>query len=76
MNQNKYKVKFTQVTKDQGGQSQSVEQCMRILQVEDGKYAVEFQRISGDQIRFHEHYNEFKNQVLNFANDTNLQAAV
>jgi len=62
VSKNKYKVKFTLTTKDQGGQVQNIEICMRILLVTDDKYCVEFQRLSGDVIRFHEHFNEFINK--------------
>jgi len=74
VNKNKYKVKFTLQTKDQGGQLQIIQMCMRILLVEDEKYCVEFQRISGDQIRFHEHFNNFKKESLKSFDDAIIAA--
>lgn len=75
-NEKKYKTKFTIKTTDQGGQQQEIQICMRILGVGEDEYCVEFQKLSGDQIRFHDHFNEFKNTVLEFANDTNMGAEV
>ena len=69
---NKYKVKFQLSTTDQGGQVQVVDLVMRILKVNDSKVCVEFQRQDGDMIRFHEHFNEIKDILLDFANDTIL----
>jgi hypothetical protein len=59
-------------TTDQGAQTQVVDIVMRILKVNDAKVCVEFQKQDGDNIRFLEHFNEIKDIVLAFANDTNL----
>jgi len=70
--QNKYKVKFTMITKDQSGVANEVEMCVRILRVDDKKVCVEFMKLNGDQIRFHEHFAEFRDQVLKDMNDAIL----
>lgn len=74
INQNKYKVKFTQEGKDQNGQEYQIQICVRILQVQDKQYCVEFQRISGDQFRYHEYFNEFKDEYLKPFNDAQMAA--
>lgn len=48
--------------------------CVRILQANDNQVCVEFVKQSGDQFRFHEHFNEFKNSVLQSMNDTLISA--
>lgn len=70
MNKDKYKMKFTLTTKDQGGQIQNVAIVVRILNVDDKTVCVEFSRKEGDMIRFHEHFLDFKNSVLNCMNDS------
>lgn len=65
----KYKMKFELQTKDQGGQLQQCKMCVRILKVDEQTVCVEFTKLGGDQIRFHEHFNDFKNQVLTAMND-------
>jgi len=70
LNKDKYKMKFTLTTKDQGGQVQNVEIVVRILNVDDKTVCVEFTRKDGDMIRFHEHFNDFKNSVLACMNDS------
>eukprot|EP00356_Strombidium_inclinatum_P007966 CAMPEP_0170481584 /NCGR_PEP_ID=MMETSP0208-20121228/1965_1 /TAXON_ID=197538 /ORGANISM="Strombidium inclinatum, Strain S3" /LENGTH=472 /DNA_ID=CAMNT_0010754319 /DNA_START=29 /DNA_END=1447 /DNA_ORIENTATION=- len=70
----KYKVKFTLQSKDQGDQAHETEICMRIMKAEGDKVCVEFSKLSGNQIRFHDHFKEIKDKVLNFANDANLEA--
>ena len=69
VNEKKYKTKFTLKTQDQGDQEQETEICIRILQVDDQRVCVEFNKVRGNQTRFHEHFNEFKKNVLNFSND-------
>jgi len=64
-----YKVRFTMNTKNENGDPQDVEMCVRILQVKDNLYCVEFSRRDGDMIRYHEHFNNFKNNVLKNIND-------
>ena len=56
-----------------GDQTHETEICMRILKVNDGQVCVEFSKQSGNQIRFHDHFRELKDKVLNFANDTNAE---
>lgn len=70
INEKKYKLKFDLQTKDQGGQVQLIKMCVRILKVDDATVCVEFTKLGGDQIRYHEHFNDFKNQVLTAMNDT------
>lgn len=69
VNAKKYKTKFTLKTQDQGDQEQETEICIRILQVDEQNVCVEFTKLKGNQTRFHEHFNEFKKNVLNFSND-------
>lgn len=69
INEKKYKMKFELQTKDQGGQIQQIKMCVRILKVDDQNVCVEFTKLGGDQIRYHEHFNDFKNQVLQAMND-------
>ena len=73
VNGNKYKTKFTIASKDMGGQDHETEICMRILKVDEGSVCVEFSKLSGNQIRFHDHFKDLKDKVLGFANDTNIQ---
>lgn len=70
VSKDQYKIKFTMVTKDQGGQTLDTQICVRILQVDDNTVCVEFMKIGGDKIRFNEHFQDFKNHVLNCMNDT------
>lgn len=66
----KYKIKFLMSTKDQGsGEVQNVNICVRLLKVDDKTVCVEFQKLSGDQIRFQEHFLDFKGGVLKDFND-------
>ena len=69
VSKNKYKVKFTIVTKDQGDQTLETEICVRILEVDKSLYCVEFSKLSGNQVRYLDHYKEIKNGVLSFCND-------
>ena len=64
-----YKIRFTMSTKNENGDPQEVEMCVRILKVQDNLYCVEFSRRNGDMIRYHEHFNDFKNKVLKHMND-------
>jgi len=49
--------------------TQKTEICVRILKVEEGKYAVEFSKVSGNNVLFHEHFNDITKNVLDFSND-------
>ena len=71
INEKKYKIKFQLVSKDQGDQEQVTEICIRILKVDEETICVEFQKLSGNQTRFHDHFSEFNTNILGFANDTN-----
>lgn len=44
----KYKIKFTMMTKDQSGLEIEVEMCVRVLRVDDKKVCVEFMKLNGD----------------------------
>ena len=66
----KYKIKFTITTKDQGGQEHNTQISVRILGVSEKINCVEFMKVSGDKTRFVEHYKEFKNKILDFMNDS------
>ena len=67
----KYKIKFTISTKDQGGQVHNTKICVRILSVTETEkvVCVEFLKLEGDKTRYVEHYQEFKNKVLDYMND-------
>lgn len=69
VNAEKYKIKFTIITKDQGNQTLETEICVKILEVDKSLYCVEFSRISGDQVRYLNHYEEIKTEALAFCND-------
>lgn len=70
-NEKKYKTKFVLKSQDQGDQQQETEMCVRILKADDQTVCVEFTKVRGNQVRFTEHFNEFK-KVLNFCNDAIL----
>jgi len=63
----KYKTKFTIACSDH-----QIEICVRILKVDDNRVCVEFSKLGGNQIRFLDHFKEFKDKALSFANDINL----
>lgn len=70
VNKDHYKIKFKLITKGQDAQEQETEICVRILKV-DGTYnCVEFTKLKGNQVNFHEHFNEITRTALNFSNDT------
>jgi hypothetical protein len=68
-NATKYKIKFTISTKDQGGQVHNTKICVRIMSVNEKVVCVEFLKLKGDKTRFVEHYQEFKDKVLDYMND-------
>ena len=43
--------------------------CVKILRVNDEKVCVEFSKLDGNNIDYHEHVNEIKSKVLGFADD-------
>lgn len=65
-----YKIKFKLVTKGQDANEEETEICVRILKVEEGKNCVEFTKLKGNQVNFHEHFNQLMKGALNFSNDT------
>jgi hypothetical protein len=42
---------------------------VRILKVEDDKVCVEFSKVSGPNVLFHENFADIKQNALNFSND-------
>jgi hypothetical protein len=42
---------------------------MRILKVNDEKFCVEFTKLEGNKTYFLNHYNNYVNGILKFAND-------
>lgn len=72
VNKEKYKVKFTITTKGVDGKDQKTEMCMRIMKVDDQKNCVEFVKLNGNNVNFHEHFNTIKKE-LDFANDAIMQ---
>jgi len=70
VNANHYKIKFKLVTKGQDANEEETEICVRVLKVSDDKNCVEFTKIKGNQVNFHEHFNQLMKGVLNFSNDT------
>ena len=66
----KYKLKFDIFSKDNSGNNQEVKMTIRILRVDEQKYCVEFTKLAGDQIRFTEHFNQFRTKVLSSLNDS------
>lgn len=70
VNESKYKVKFTYETTGQDETQQKIDVCVRILKVDDEKVCVEFTKLSGNNVLFHENFSEITQKVLNFSNDT------
>lgn len=81
VNKDKYKIKFTLTTKQQA-QETDTDFCVRILKVakeaenEEQKYAIEFQKLKGDQHSFHTHYTDIVNNVLASYNDITMDTPV
>lgn len=70
INATKYKIKFTLNQKGQDQEEYNTEMCARILKVDEGKVCVEFTKVSGNNVHFHEYYNEITNKSLAFTNDS------
>jgi len=70
VNKDKYKIKFVLETTGQDNLTQKTDICVRILKVDDEKVCVEFTKTSGNNVLFHEHFNEITKNVLDFSNDT------
>ena len=56
VNKDKYKVKFTITSKGVDGKDQKTEMCMRIMKINDKKKCVEFVKLNGNNVNFHEHF--------------------
>jgi len=48
----------------------AVQLTVKILEVEDGKWCVEFNRTAGDQLCFFEAYNRLRDDLSDLANAT------
>lgn len=70
VNKDKYKIKFVLETTGQDNLTQKTDICVRILKVDEEKVCVEFIKTSGNNVLFHEHFNEITKNVLDFSNDT------
>jgi len=69
LNDQKYKIKYSLEQTGQDETIQKIDVCVRILKVDDQKVCVEFSKLSGPNVFFHENFNEFTNKVLNMMND-------
>lgn len=69
VNADHYKIKFKLVTKGQDALEQETDMCVRILKVDANTSCVEFTKLKGNQVNFHEHYNDLMKNTLNFSND-------
>lgn len=72
VNGTKYKMKFTIETTGQDNLVSKTDMCVRMLKVDDEKTAIEFTKLNGNNVLFHEHFNEITKNVLNFSNDSLL----
>merc|ERR1719263_1123881 len=70
VNKTKYKVKFSYESVGQDETKQNIEVCVRILKVDDEKVCVEFTKVSGNNVLFHENFTELTKKVLDFSNDS------
>jgi len=57
VNANHYKIKFKLITKGQDANEEETDICVRILKVDETKNCVEFTKIKGNQVNYHEHFN-------------------
>jgi len=72
----KYKIKFTIVKQWPGAQydlKQETEICVRILRVDSQNICVEFSKVKGDQAHFIETFQEYRDNTLNWSNNTTLE---
>jgi len=70
ISKDKYKIKFDLTTKGQDETVQVTKMVTRILKVDDKTCCVEFTKSDGNNVLFHEHFNNISKMALNFANDT------
>merc|ERR1711988_213257 len=70
INNEKYKIKYSYVQTNQDETKETIEVCVRILKVGDDQVCVEFTKLSGPNVLFHENFNELTKKTLNFANDS------
>jgi hypothetical protein len=70
VNKDKYKIKFSLTTKGQDETVQTTTMVVRILKVDDKTNCVEFTKTDGNNVLFHEHFNNISKMSLNFANDS------
>lgn len=76
ISKSKYKIKFTQFGMDEYNSEvrDDVEVCVRLMVVPDQELCcVEFTRLNGRQTTFMQHFENYKNNVLSFANDSLLK---
>lgn len=69
INPDKYKIKFALVSKALDEQEETTSITMKISRVDSETVCVEFKKTSGDQMNFLNHFNKYRTQVLEFAND-------
>lgn len=79
VNKNKYKITFTKLGKDEMVTDEEIEDnveiCMRLLHAEsEQKVCIEFTRLNGRKTTFFKLFENYKNDILKFANDTMLDA--
>lgn len=72
INPDKYKIKFSLVSKALDEQEEVTSITMKISRVDSETVCVEFKKTSGDQINFLNHFKRYRNQVLEFANDVTI----
>jgi len=72
INPEKYKIKFSLVSKALDEQEETTSITMKISRVDAETVCVEFKKTSGDQINFLNHFKRYKDQVLEFANDVSI----
>ena len=72
VNDKKYKIKFSQKVKAQDDTFNCIDIVVRIMAVDKEKYAVEFTKNNGNNVQFHEIYDNLLKNVLNFSNDAQL----
>jgi hypothetical protein len=70
----KYKIKFTLIKQHPAAQDQDItiktEICVRILQYDQTRVCVEFQKVKGDQAHFIELFQEMRDQSLQWSNNS------
>jgi len=74
VSKDKYKIKFELTTTGQDETVQTTKITTRILKVDDKTCCVEFTKSDGNNVLFHEHFNNISKSALNFANDAVVAA--